>query len=152
MKLGGKRQLPSHLTWLTALTVSNYFSSSNSDMPASRPTQGGLYACLRKNRSASQPLKGDQNQRAGPWNGHQHFRVTAYLRALLPPEGGSAQIHGTGLGLSLAKRLALAMGGRLSVVSEVGVGSIFTLHLPRRGGTGMRTCHGEFRKRQGSTK
>src|ERR1700730_12163198 len=69
MKLGGKRQLPSHLTWLTALTVSNYFSSSNSDMPASRPTQGGLYACLRKNRSASQPLKGDQNQRAGPWNG-----------------------------------------------------------------------------------
>ena len=46
------------------------------------------------------------------------------------PKVVAAQIHGTGLGLSLAKRLALAMGGRLSVVSEVGVGSIFTLHLP----------------------
>ncbi len=40
------------------------------------------------------------------------------------------QIHGTGLGLPIAKSLAEAMGGRLSVSSEVGVGSIFTLHLP----------------------
>jgi signal transduction histidine kinase len=41
-----------------------------------------------------------------------------------------AQIHGTGLGLAVAKRIAEAMGGRLSVTSEVGVGSTFTLHLP----------------------
>lgn len=40
------------------------------------------------------------------------------------------QIHGTGLGLPISKSLAEAMGGRLSVSSEVGVGSIFTLHLP----------------------
>jgi len=39
------------------------------------------------------------------------------------------QIHGTGLGLSLSKTLAQAMGGDLSVVSELGVGSVFTLHL-----------------------
>jgi signal transduction histidine kinase len=45
------------------------------------------------------------------------------------PEVAAAQIRGTGLGLFLAKHLAEAMGGRLSVVSEVGVGSIFTLHL-----------------------
>ena len=45
------------------------------------------------------------------------------------PEATAAQIHGTGLGLSLAKHLAEAMGGRLSVISEIGVGSIFTLHL-----------------------
>lgn len=41
-----------------------------------------------------------------------------------------AQIHGTGLGLAVAKRIALAMGGRLSVVSVLDAGSTFTLHLP----------------------
>ena len=40
-----------------------------------------------------------------------------------------AQIHGTGLGLAVAKRIAEAMGGRLSVTSEVAKGSTFTLHL-----------------------
>ena len=40
------------------------------------------------------------------------------------------QIHGTGLGLSLSKTIAEAMGGKLTVVSEPGVGSVFTLHLP----------------------
>jgi two-component system, OmpR family, sensor histidine kinase SenX3 len=41
-----------------------------------------------------------------------------------------AQIPGTGLGLSVSKHLAEAMGGRLSVESEFGVGSVFTLYLP----------------------
>jgi signal transduction histidine kinase len=45
------------------------------------------------------------------------------------PEARVAQIHGTGLGLSLARHLAEAMGGKLSVRSEVGLGSVFTLHL-----------------------
>ncbi len=42
----------------------------------------------------------------------------------------SAQIHGTGLGLAVAKEIAEAMGGTLSVNSELGIGSTFTLHLP----------------------
>ena len=46
------------------------------------------------------------------------------------PNVATTQIRGTGLGLSLAKHVAEAMGGRVSVVSEVGVGSVFTLHLP----------------------
>jgi signal transduction histidine kinase len=45
------------------------------------------------------------------------------------PEAIASQIHGTGLGLSLANHLAKAMGGSLSVTSELGRGSIFTLHL-----------------------
>ena len=45
------------------------------------------------------------------------------------PQAIAAQIHGTGLGLSLAKHLAEAVGGRLTVVSKPGSGSIFTLHL-----------------------
>jgi signal transduction histidine kinase len=40
-----------------------------------------------------------------------------------------AQIHGTGLGLALAKQVAESMGGTLTVVSEPGRGSTFTLSL-----------------------
>jgi len=42
----------------------------------------------------------------------------------------AAQIHGTGLGLSLAKSIAEAMGGSLSVESKPGKGSAFTVRLP----------------------
>src|SRR3974390_1982966 len=46
------------------------------------------------------------------------------------PREVASQIRGTGLGLSIAKRGAEASGGRLTVVSQEGVGSAFTLHLP----------------------
>ncbi len=46
------------------------------------------------------------------------------------PRAVAAQIRGTGLGLAIAKRNAEASGGSLTVASEVGVGSVFTLHLP----------------------
>jgi signal transduction histidine kinase len=40
-----------------------------------------------------------------------------------------SQIHGTGLGLALAKQVAESVGGTLTVVSEPGRGSTFTLSL-----------------------
>ena len=43
-----------------------------------------------------------------------------------------AQIHGTGLGLPVAKSIAEAMAGTLSVESQPGRGSTFTLRLPAR--------------------
>jgi len=42
----------------------------------------------------------------------------------------AAQIHGAGLGLSLARDIAEGMGGRLDASSERGRGSTFTLELP----------------------
>lgn len=46
------------------------------------------------------------------------------------PSVTAAQIRGTGLGLTLAKSIAEAMGGRLAVASEPGKGSCFTMYLP----------------------
>jgi signal transduction histidine kinase len=46
------------------------------------------------------------------------------------PIATAAQIHGTGLGLPLAKSIVEAMGGRLTVESEPRKGSTFTIHLP----------------------
>jgi signal transduction histidine kinase len=43
------------------------------------------------------------------------------------------QYGGTGLGLGLAKKLAVALGGTIQVSSEVGVGSVFSLLLPVKG-------------------
>jgi signal transduction histidine kinase len=45
------------------------------------------------------------------------------------PAATAAQIHGSGLGLPLAKSIAEAMGGRLDAHSEPGKGSSFTLSL-----------------------
>jgi signal transduction histidine kinase len=46
------------------------------------------------------------------------------------PHVAAAQIHGTGLGLPLARSIAEAMKGELTVRSVPGRGSTFTLHLP----------------------
>jgi signal transduction histidine kinase len=56
------------------------------------------------------------------------------------PRVQAAQIHGTGLGLSLAKRIAESMGGRLTVASQVAVGSTFTLHLQFAKGEDVETA------------
>jgi signal transduction histidine kinase len=43
--------------------------------------------------------------------------------------GVASQVHGNGLGLPLAKMMVEAMGGQLTVSSDPGCGSTFTIHL-----------------------
>jgi signal transduction histidine kinase len=51
-----------------------------------------------------------------------------------------AEVSGVGLGLYLGRNVMEQMGGKIGVVSEVGRGSRFTLHLPvwRDGGCGQQ--------------
>lgn len=50
------------------------------------------------------------------------------------------RVRGTGLGLALTKRLAELLGGRIAVESEVGKGSIFSVTLPIRLGSGTSSA------------
>jgi signal transduction histidine kinase len=52
------------------------------------------------------------------------------------------RLRGTGLGLSLSKKLAELLGGTVGLVSEAGVGSVFSVTIPIGAPTQMEVAHG----------
>ena len=56
---------------------------------------------------------------------------------------GQRRIKGTGLGLPLSKKLAELLGGKISVSSKVGEGSVFVLVVPRRYGASSADADAE---------
>ena len=58
------------------------------------------------------------------------FLPTLFEQFAVSDEQTSTKYGGTGLGLALAQKLAGLMGGRITVWTELGKGSLFTLTLP----------------------
>ena len=57
-------------------------------------------------------------------------KLDSVFEPFIQADRGHSQSEGVGLGLSISRQLARGMGGDLTVVSMVGVGSVFTLALP----------------------
>ena len=115
----------------------------NADAPAlSRAVQnlisnalkyGGDHRWLRVSAGVAKTLHGEELQLS--ITDHGLGIAAEELPHIFEPfyrgkEVSAAQIHGNGLGLSLVKHIIEAHGGRITVESQSGQGSTFTLHLP----------------------
>jgi signal transduction histidine kinase len=80
---------------------------------------GAIYVTLRHDNDAALITVADQGKGISPDN------LPNIFRPFFTTKG-----HGTGLGLSLARRIVEAHGGTISVRSEVGKGTQFVIRLP----------------------
>jgi signal transduction histidine kinase len=75
--------------------------------------------------------------------GIPHDRISRIFEEFRQEDSSTTRVHGgTGLGLAISRRLAEAMGGAISVASEVGSGSTFsfTATLPEATDAPVREC------------
>ncbi|MFR7708095.1 MAG: histidine kinase dimerization/phospho-acceptor domain-containing protein [Alistipes inops] len=83
------------------------------------------FAHHRGSRAARQ---GRRNIRSGFRTRHRPTLPQEHFRALLP--GTRTKVQGSGLGLAISKEFVEAHGGTISVESEIGKGSRFSIMLP----------------------
>jgi protein-histidine pros-kinase len=88
--------------------------------------RGSVHVAVRSNGDALAEISvSDTGSGIGPEDQVRLFRPFTQL------DGSATRRHeGTGLGLHLSQKLAELMGGHISMQSEVGSGSVFTLTLP----------------------
>ena len=72
---------------------------------------------------------------------HMLERVLDPFVQVKDPSHSADRVGGTGLGLSICRSLVEVMGGKLTVESEVGKGSVFTARIP-----GVATAEGKTKK------
>lgn len=111
----------------------------------SRRVRIHAYISSTLSRSGKELCIGVEDRGIGIDSSELHQIFNPFYRS---PRVRAGQIHGTGLGLSLAKRIAESMGGKLSVISSLNHGSTFTLHLrfaardwPEISGSPTETSH-----------
>ncbi len=117
---------------------------SGSGAPAKDATHPQMKELIIQTRRAATPDIGNKSSPASD-------PVMTLIRVIdtgpgIPPETKAklftpyftTRSGGSGLGLATTKRVIEAMGGRISVESDVGKGAAFTIHLPQSG-PGERT-------------
>ena len=88
---------------------------------------GRIGITVRRNGSVAEIAVSDTGPGIAPEDQERIFEEFRQLEST-----DSAKHEGTGLGLALAKRMVELHGGKISIQSEVGKGSVFTFTLPNQ--------------------
>ena len=69
---------------------------------------------------------------------HGHAASVTIFQKFFRVREHESRVAGTGLGLSICKQIIYGHGGRIEVKSKIGVGTVFSIFLPRSGKTQPR--------------